>query len=664
LDGLVYFVEDNAITTSEARVVSSLNDYILEFRARVISSTPDGAGYAGVMSQVYDSSRSVGVMFEEILGVKYVTFHSDGIALVGGQFAFDWGDNLAHTYRLIKNTTGNLVTLFIDTVFAGSIAYSNFAVPPASPVGVVSFGSSTPASVGAVSVVDWEYTNCWRVLSDFQKFVGLWKGSDPNELTGYHLPLKTSGQDAKVSKNVPAVSSFLVDAAADFVTDGIAVGDYVVVDHGTNKGVYTVGNVVDSVTLAVSPPFPMQPSEVDYRIPVEIDWAVPHRYRIVRDPGGGVSVFLDAAPDAFVAVGYNSIDLPGSGVGVPTILAAGLPSMTFGAFDPNHISQTSWDYVRYGVTRVVSELGIVPHHQIMNQRNIMASFEHHKTSIAHPHTNFWSESEGIPPQTDPDFLRDPSLVAYTLLNEGTPLVPSTQTYEVRRPTPTLVYLSSFNDPEDVLNTQSFVLNEKGQKIQLIVPNDVLYNCLQVIETTTGVPDVIAPFGDDCQPDFGTFSFQNTVCLEYDGTTLPELDPTAITPWEKISDDDTHQFSSVFGGILTYGTDGVGTRTLYRNSTPLPDQISLQTEVSFRLRLLQDSSGGLADTQVRFGFSSPGVTTALSFITTPLGERYVLVVDLNNGLVVGGIPFDFGDSLYHTYRLVRDPGTASVQISID
>jgi hypothetical protein len=91
---------------------------------------------------------------------------------------------------------------------------------------------------------------------------------------------------------------------------------------------------------------------------------------------------------------------------------------------------------------------------------------------------------------------------------------------------------------------------------------------------------------------------------------------------------------------------------------------LQTEVKFRLKLLLDSSGGLGDSQARVGFSSPGVTIGLAFVTTPLGERYVLAVDLNNGRTVGGIPFDFYDGAYHDYRLVRDPGTSSIQIFID
>lgn len=298
----------------------------------------------------------------------------------------------------------------------------------------------------------------------------------------------------------------------------------------------------------------------------------------------------------------------------------------------------------------------------------MASFEHHRTNIAHTHTDYWSESEGIPPQTEPDVLRDPNLVAYTLLNDSTPLVPSTQTYEVRSPTPVLVPVAGLNRPEDVLNSQAFLLNNSEQRIEIVVPDDVLYNSLQVIERAAGSEGIIAPFDDDHEPTFwpdsSPLSFQNTVCLTYNGDVLPENDTTAATPWTRVSDNDSHQFASAFSGVLTYGTDAVGTRTTYRNNTPLPDAISLQTEVKFRLKILQDTTGGLGDSQVRVGFSSPGATVGLAFITSPIGERYVLAVDLNNGQTVGGIPFDFYDGAYHDYRLVRDPGSATIQIFID
>jgi hypothetical protein len=413
--------------------------------------------------------------------------------------------------------------------------------------------------------------------------------------------------------------------------------------------------------------------------------------------------------------------------------------VTWGAFDPTNLSQTSWNFVKLGAVRSISELGIVPHHQVLNQRNIMASFEHHRTNIPHHHTNFWSESEGIPPQTEPDLLRDPNLIAFTLLNDRTPLVPSTQTYEVRSPMPVLVPLAGIGSPAMVLNAHNFALNSAAQRVEILVPDDVLYNSLQVIETSTGAPDLIAPFDDESQPTFGDITFQKEICLSYDGSVIPENDATASTPWSRSTEIATgiaalsssaaslidlsasfisdgvqagdlveiensaakgnyrvvsvaatqliltpappttlaavysvttkqstapHQFATTSGGILTYGTDAVGTRTLFRNNTPLPDAISLRTEVKFRLRLVQDSSLGLGDSQVRVGFSSPGVTVGLAFVTTPIGERYVLAVDLNNGQTVGGIRFDFYDGAYHDYILVRDPGTNSIQIFID
>lgn len=659
LDGLVYFIDDNNTPASPNRVAASSNDYILEFRVQVVSHMPDVSGFSGATAQIYDSTKSIGAFLRDVAGTKYVTLHSDGVPVVGGQFAFNWDDGKFHTYRLTKSTLGNLVSLSIDGALVGSVAYSVFTTPPVSPIGVTSFGSSTPASMQAKSITNWAYCNGWRVLPSLKHFVGIWKGFDSTSLTGYHLPLKVQGRGASVAGNG------LGDVTVNFVTSGVAIGDKLIVDVGPNKGVYTVASVA-ATTLTVSTVFPVAPSVVDYRIAAETDWTLPHRYRIVRDPGGGVSLFLDTNPTPLVRLGYNGVDLPSSLVGTPRVIAGGLPSIVWGAFDPTNLSQTSWDFVRYGITRSVSEQGIVPHHQVLNQRNVMQSYEHHTTNIPHPHTDFWSESEGISPQTDPDFLRNTGLTAYTLLNEGTPLVPLTQTYEVRRPTPVHVSASSFNNPEDLLNDQSFLLNTSERFIKLLVPDDVLYNCLQVIERDTGETSLIAPFDDECEPHdmFGTLSFQNTVCLTYEGNVLPENDTAAPTPWARVDDNPAHAFSSAFAGILTYGTDGIGTKTIYRNVTPLPDQISLQTEVKFKIKLLSDASGGLGDTQVRFGWSSPGMTMALAFVTVPSGQRYVLIVDLNNQTVVGGILFDFNDGLFHTYRLVRDVLTASVQVFID
>jgi hypothetical protein len=655
-DGLVYSFVDNNPVSSDDRVIGDIFDYMFEFRVKVLTYTPDMTGFCGVHAAVDDGLRSVGIFLSEVSGVRRVGFHVDGI-YVGAQFPFEWNDLAFHTYRVVKNTGGDLVSLFADGDFLGSLSYSSFVPVLASPpsTGLVFFGSSTPLSVQAKSSSLWAYANFWRVVEG-RKFVGLWKGSDPTSLTGYHLPVRASGH-ASIAGNS------LFDTTADFLTDGVTIDDQLVIDVGPNKGIYTVSSVTPT-SLTVNGLFPSQPSEVYYRIAFETDWTVSHRYRMVKDPSGGVAVYLDATTQPLIRVDYNSVTLPSHSVGISYKVANGLPAIVWGALDPTNLSQSAWDYVRYGAVRSLAESGIVPHHQVLNQRNIMASFEHHRTNIPHDHTDFWSESEGIPPQTIPDLLRDPNLVAYTQLNDSTPLVPSTQSYEVRRPTPVVVPVAGLNNPSNLLGDQGFLTNDGQSKVFIVVPDDILYNSLEVIESDVGSSGLLAPFDDECEPEFGSIFYHKTVCLTYDATTLPENDSSASTPWVLASDAPGHVTTNVSSGVLTYGTDSTGTKTVYRNATPLTDATWLHTEVKFRLKVDQDSTGGLGDSQVRLGFSSPGVTVGLGFVTNSVGERYVLVIDMNTGQTVGGISFDFYDGSFHEYRLVRTPGRNSIQIYID
>lgn len=661
-DGKVYFINDTAspVPTAPDRIVLATTDYILEFRSQVSSYTPDGAGFSGVFSQVFDGTRAVGVMLTEILGGRYVSLTSDGADLgPTSRFAFDWFDGKAHTYRISKNTTGDLVSLFVDGIFLGSFTYSSFLTPPPDTVGQISFGSSTPASAAALSTVDWTYCNVWRVLSDQKHYVGLWKGFDPNSLTGYHLPLKASGKGAFVTGNA------LGDTGQDFFAAGVVAGDLLVVDVGPNKGVYEVAGVSGPTSLTIVGTWPTSPTNVDYRIAKETDWTVQHKYRIAKNTTGDIVVLLDADPTPLIETGYSSLELPASTVGVVNTLTSGLGGIAFGAFSPSELSQSSWDFVRYGITRSQSELRIVPHHQFLNQWNVMSSPEHLFTTIPHEHTDFKSSSTGIPPKKDPDFFNDPNLIAFTLLNEGTPLVPQTQTFEVRAPFPIQEFVSALNRPEDVLNNDGdFVLNDGSKRFKLIVPDDVLYSCLDIIEQQSGTTALITPFCDNCGVQSFSLEYVNEVCLEYEGDVLPEDDTTASTPWSLVSDNPAEVSTSVFSSILTYGTGPLGTRTVYRNDTPLPDATGLQTEATFRLKLLNDSTGGTGDTQVRFGVSAPGFTIALAFVTTVLAERYVLAVDLNSGNVLGSSTFDFLDGNFHTYRIVRDPAANQIRIFID
>src|SRR6185312_6242659 len=133
-----------------------------------------------------------------------------------------------------KSTQGNQVSLFVDGQYLGFATYTNFA-SPATPslVGKFSFGSATVLSVQAQSKAVWAYCNRWRVTKG-RRFAGLWKGYDSDALTGYHLPVSTSGRAAAVSGNT------LTDSRADFLQSGVLHNDQLVIDDGPNKGVYTV----------------------------------------------------------------------------------------------------------------------------------------------------------------------------------------------------------------------------------------------------------------------------------------------------------------------------------------------------------------------------------------------------------------------------------------
>lgn len=663
-DGRVYAIEDLEPGSSDDRIIEAAIDYYIEFKLKVNSYLPDGLveNFCGATVDVFDGTRSVGLMLRQVgASTRRLAFHSDGLLLGGSsEFDFNWFDGVEHTIRLVKSTGGDLVSLFVDMTLIGTFPYTSFSTSVGNPT--ISFGSSTAVSSAARSVVEWSYVNVWRAQpsSGVRRYVGIWRGFDPNALTGYHLPLKASGL-AQVAGNA------ITDLTANFTGSGVAVGDDLVIDVGSNKGVYSVATVA-TTALTIVGSFPSAPSEVSYRVPLQVNWTANHNYRLVRDPGGAVSLLLDANSTPIIRVDYSSTTLPASSLGFASQISGGLPSVTWGAFDSTNLSQTAWDFVRYGVVNSSSrsEDRIVPHHQVLNQRNVMSSPEHLSSSVVHDHTQFSSASTGVPYPWH-DFVENPAVVAFTRLNEGTPLVPSTQTYEVRRPTPVMQFLSGLNRPEDVLNGNGgFLLNDGATEIRLLVPNNVLYNSLEVVEQTTGSTDYIAPFSDEYNPiAFRKLNWQKEVCGTYAGDVVPESDANFGTPWVLESDDPGSVTTTAFSSALTYSVGASTGNTIYRNATPLTDPIGLNTKVEFRLRVLNDASSGTGDTGVRFGFSAFGtITAALAFVTTPVGAREVRILDLLSDTIVGSIQFDFLDGAYHVYQLVKNIEDGTVDFLID
>lgn len=654
-DGRVYYQQDVEALASPSRVLGAF-DVVLEARVSVLSFTPDIGGFCGAQMDVYDGLRAWGVMWTQTLGVPYLTFHSDGVPI--SSVAVAWDDQQPHTVRLTKNLLADLVTLTVDGVFVGSEAYSSFTAPGAGTTGVVAFGSSTTASMGAQSVTEWMYCNTWRVLDPSHRFVGIWKGALHGDLTDYHLPTKVQA----LLPTGQLAGNALGDTTVDFVTQGVVAGDMLLIDDGVNQGVYEIASVAANV-VTVTGVF-TGPLMSAYRIARETDWSQPHGYRLSRNGTGEVALLLDSDTTPSVTVTYNELELPASSAGVPYQVAYGLPSITWGAMDPTNLSQALWTHVKYGLSRRVTEQRIAPHHQVWNQRNVMSSPEHLTAAVPHTHTDFWSSSTGIPPQTDPDFLQDSSVIAFTRLNELTPLMPLTQTQQVRGPLSTQTFVTAYNDPRDLYNSPNVTYNDNRIRYEVRYPDDVLYSGLEVVERATGTTDLLAPACDSCDgPTFTDIGYTQEVCLTYDGTALPE-NTAGPTPWERVDDNPAQVVANAFAGELTYGTLGA-TKTIYRNVTPLPDSIGLVTAITFRVKIVQDTTLGLGDSQIRLGFSSaPNMTVAVAFVTTPPGDRYVYVKDLNNGAIIGGLLFDWYDGAYHTYRLTKDPAFNTLTLEVD
>ena len=671
----VYSVKDLVPLDSVDRVIGYLDppgsfDYYLEARLQVISYTAEYGGssdpcFAGATFQAYDGHSFVGLMLCTVNGVRQIALHSDGIVLQKPDLSpavFDYAwtskeldpNSVPHTYRLVKHS--DYVSIFVDNKYIGGLAYASFHTST-DLVGAFSFGSATHSSNAAISTVDWYYANAWRnTVETANKFVGVWKGTDPNSLTGYYLPLKCSGTSANIQGNS------LGDLQGDF--SEVVIGDYLVIDAGLNKGVYPIYGVTPH-NLTIAPAgFPSQPSLVDYRVTKQIDWTEQHKYSVNRT-GDVVTLSLDDS--LILTLDYDS--LPVCSVGVVQSLASGLSAIAFGAFDPQNLSQSVWNYAHYGITKCPTESRIAPHHQVLNQWNAIASPEHLFTDIPHVHTGFESASTGIPPCTAPDFLQNPALPAFTNLGEGTPLVPVTQAFETRGIHTSEVPESRLNCINDTLNTDlNFTLNDTRTLLETIVPIDVLYSQIQVIERDIGSPGLIAPFWDNGFPYFGTFHYDARHCLDYKATVLPEDDPTAQTPWRRFSANPTQATASVTSGVLTYSIGGMGTTSRYENDTPLPCSPGLETTAMFKFKVLTDTTYGLGDTQIRVGLRTPGFMVGLGFGTTLEGERFVTVLDLNappdETKVLGSIPFDYLDGVEHTYKITKNLDHTAVHVSID
>jgi hypothetical protein len=136
-------------------------------------------------------------------------------------------------------------------------------------------------------------------------------------------------------------------------------------------------------------------------------------------------------------------------------------------------------------------------------------------------------------------------------------------------------------------------------------------------------------------------------------------------WRTVSDDPSAVATSLTGTALRYGTIGGGTRTAYRNDITLPDVKSLNFDWTAKIKVDAFPPGFNVDSGIYVGFTSnvgDGVSAAIGFDSIQ-GTRYVKIQDVNSNVSVYRTPFNWGDGLTHTYKIVRDVKTDSFQLII-
>lgn len=210
------------------------------------------------------------------------------------------------------------------------------------------------------------------------------------------------------------------------------------------------------------------PSKLESWYISNVDWSLPHSYRISINPSSCVSVHLDGVDTPILSIGYNSISLPPVSSSFLQKISNGRPLIAWGAFNPKEISRTRWKRLSYSAGKTAIKDRVVPPKQSLNQANAMASPDCFGTGNEHSHFGFSTYSGGTPLD---DFMSNWQVQAYTVLGENVPPVPKTQNLEsrgglVRRALPAMDVSA-----EDFVNSDGFLGKFEDDMWNEVLTND-------------------------------------------------------------------------------------------------------------------------------------------------------------------------------------------------
>jgi hypothetical protein len=519
-----------------------------------------------------------------------VVLLDDDLAIVAS-FDFDWTDGAFHVYRAVVDPTSSTVTLIVDDTLIGSADYTLFTLSTDTNV-----QTRRRAFVGLA----WDDTASTTVLdavsvsalpeSFLKRTLGVYLGGDETDINNWEIPR------------------------------------------------------TDSLTV---------PNSDLSAVVEEMDWRTSMSVRFRRDPGWGITVFRPDLPLPPYYTGDFATQITEPSAGWINVETHNIPLrddmfgyVSFGALDPQSVTQQRWNQVRYHIFKHMSEDMVPPHHMVLNQYNVINSGEYNvdvtpevvtvtsmtDTIVSLRPSHIFADrifnvvvDESVLPSTSYTFdeaaqailltsplpgdhypvtvtfapgkpvtktylAAQPLLDGITLLNEGTPPVPLSQGADAISE---VVFGSQINDPNDTLNDDpDFILNDPFRTVEFTDDPESLYEDMEFCTlddgNSTGLLSIAC---DGPSPEAGLIELALegigfTDCFGRPGG--PAVHPGSPSIGETAGPFGHESVLHVSGGNYVDGVLGPGSAVLYRNwggpDGYQPGQAVMNREVELHLSL--------------------------------------------------------------------------------
>lgn len=588
---------------------------IAEARVAILSSSGVGVGEGPLLGCTAGPSfRDVALQFVPT-GVQLVSPVTPGgtdWTAVGALVLFDWTDAAAHTYRILSDPTSDTVVLIVDDVVLSTQALSGFT---AGGVEGDAYFGATAIVISTASEVEWDsFSVVSMPAATVKRTLGVRKATgSADDIDGWEIPRTDSTQ---------ALNS-------------------------------EIAAVVEEMDWT---------SDVQVRVRLDPAWGCTVFRPDLPPPPYFTGEFADqfTEPSAgWINVEYRHL---------PRLRTGAFGGrVTFGSLDPRSITQQRWREVRYRIYTRGDEDFIAPQHMVLNWYNVITSGELLKdtgaevlqvesasdtlislypthvradrvfnvvvgsiildpsawvfdrdtqsirlsTALPSAHTIVTVTFAAGKPVTNTYLCSQPLLQSTTLLNEGTPPVPMSQTGAATRQE---VFGSKINDPTDTLGDPDFILNDPFRTVEFVDTAGVLYEELEFCEKDDGNDlNLLSPFSDGTAPEEGLID------ISFSGTAFSDAGslPGGPKVWGRTGSlTDTvggfSQNSVLFasgGSKITGGNLGPGTAILYPSYPAIagPDRGAVIRALTMRMRfssVLTDALGPVeADIADDIDFSS-------------------------------------------------------------